>query len=85
MTSKLGWQTIAIHILPNIWGNKSNQAMKLGQLIGDNKKNIFLQNLSGKWGRESSSRPFLFFRYAEVKASGLQLSLIYFDNPQLWI
>ena len=33
MTSQLGEQTIAIHILPNIRGRKSSQAMKLGQLI----------------------------------------------------
>ena len=33
MTSQLGEQTIAIHILPNITGRKGSQAMKLGQLI----------------------------------------------------
>ena len=42
MTSLLGSQTIAIHILPNI--SKSNQTMKFGQLIQYNKRNIFFKN-----------------------------------------
>ena len=33
MTSQLGLQTIAIHILPNISQSKDNQAVKFGQLI----------------------------------------------------
>ena len=32
MTSQLDYQTIAIHILPNISRNKTNQTMKFGQL-----------------------------------------------------
>ena len=43
-TSPLGKQTIAIHMLPNISRSKGNQAMKLGQLIECNTKNIFLKN-----------------------------------------
>ena len=42
MTSHLGLQTIAIHILPNISHSKGNQTMKFGQLIEYNKINIFL-------------------------------------------
>ena len=42
MTSQPGQQTIAIHILPNISRSKGNQAMKFGQVIEDNKANIFL-------------------------------------------
>ena len=42
MTSQPGQQTIAIHILPNISRSKDNQAMKFGQVIEDNKANIFL-------------------------------------------
>ena len=41
-------KTIAIHILPNISRSKGNQAMKLGQLIEYNKRNIFLQKLCRK-------------------------------------
>ena len=61
MTSQPGLQTIAIHILPNISQSKGNQAMKFGQLIECNKRNIFLQKLYGKWGRETSSRSLSIF------------------------
>ena len=57
VTSQPGKQTIAIHIFPNISRSKSNQTMKLGQLIDYNKRKIFLQKLCRKWGRESSYRP----------------------------
>ena len=40
MTSQPGQQTIAIHILTNISKSKDNQAMKFGQLIEYNMKNI---------------------------------------------
>ena len=42
MTLKRGKQRIAIHLLPNISVNKSNQKMKYGQLIEYNMRNIFL-------------------------------------------
>ena len=48
MTSQPGLQTIAIHISPNISQSKGNQAMKFGQLIEYNKRNIFLQKLCKK-------------------------------------
>ena len=60
MTSKPGLQTVAIHILSNTSQSKGNHAMKFGQLI-EPKSNIFLQKLSGKWGRETSSRPLFIF------------------------
>ena len=41
MTSQAGQQTIAIH-MSNISQRKDNQAMKFGQLIDHNKRNIFL-------------------------------------------
>ena len=53
-----GLQTIAINTLPNISKSKGNQTMKFGQLIEYSKRNIFLQKLCGKWGRETSSKPF---------------------------
>ena len=56
-----------IHILPNISGNKSHQAMKLGQLIDSNKRNIFLQKLYRKWGRETSSRPLYFLNMLNLR------------------
>ena len=51
MTSLLGLQTIAIHILTNISQSKSNQTMKFGQSVEYNIRNIFLQKLCEKWGR----------------------------------
>ena len=43
MTSQPGEQTIAIHILPNMSRSKGNQAIKYGQLIEYNMKNIFVE------------------------------------------
>ena len=43
MTSQTGQQIIIMHILPNISTSKSNQAIKLGQLINYGKRNILLQ------------------------------------------
>ena len=61
MTSHPGLQTIAIHILPHISQSKGNQTMQFGQLVEHNKRNIFLQKLYGKGGRETSSRPIFIF------------------------
>ena len=61
MTSQPGLQTIAIHILLNISQSKGNQKMKFGQLVEYNKKNIYLQKLCQKLGRETSSRPLFMF------------------------
>ena len=55
-------QTIAIHIWPSISQSKDNQTMKFGQLIEYNKRNIFLQKLCRKWGKETSSRPLFIFQ-----------------------
>ena len=44
MTSRPGQPKITIPMLPNISRSKSNQKMKLGQLIKYNKRNIFLKN-----------------------------------------
>ena len=60
MMSQPGLQTISIHIIPNVSQRKYNQAMKFGQLIEYNKRNIFLQKLYGKWGWETSPRPLIF-------------------------
>ena len=49
MTSQPGQQKITVHILPNISRSKSNQAMEFGQVIEDNKINIFLQKPCRKW------------------------------------
>ena len=61
MTSQPGSQTIAIHILPDISQSKGNQTVKFGQLLEYKKRNIVLQKLCGKWGRETSSGPLFTF------------------------
>ena len=57
MGSQPGLQTIPVHILPNISQSKGNQTKKFGQSIEQNKRNIFLQKLCGKWGRVTSYTP----------------------------
>ena len=76
ITSQLSLQAIKIHILPNISQDKGNQAIKFGQLIEHNKKNIFLQKQFKKYDKETSPDHFFIFRKAlyKVKANGLQLS-----------
>ena len=85
--SQPGLQTIAIHILSNISQSKNNQTMKLVQLIEHNKRDIFLQKLCGKWGRETSSRPLYFLKKLNMRWKQVVCSLvsIYFDSPQLAI
>ena len=68
MTSQTGQQIISTYILPNISKNKLNQAMKFGQLIEYNMRNIFLQKLYTKCGGKASPRPF-------YKKSQLSISL----------
>ena len=48
MTSQTGQQITTIHLLPNISRSKGNQAMKFGQLIEYNVRNIFLKNVEEK-------------------------------------
>ena len=48
MTLQPGWQTIAIHILPNNSRRKGNQTMKFGQLIQCNMRNYFLEKSYAK-------------------------------------
>ena len=47
-----GWQTIAIHLLPNISRSKVIEAMTFGQL------EIFLEEFYPKCGGETIPRPF---------------------------
>ena len=57
MTSQAGYQAIAIHILPNISRRKDKQAMKFGQLIEYNMRNIFVKKSYTKCAGETFSRP----------------------------
>ena len=53
MTLPPGYQAIVMQVLPNILTRKSNQKMKLSQLIGYNIRNIFLEKPYTKCGRET--------------------------------
>ena len=61
MTSQPDKQLIAIQILPNISRSKINQAMKFGQLIEYNKRNLFLWKSCTEQCRETSSRSLFVF------------------------
>ena len=58
MTSQLGKQTIAIHILPNTSKSKGNQTMEFGQLTDYNMRNIFFETSYTKYGGEALFSPF---------------------------
>ena len=56
MTSQPSYQTIAIHILPDISRSKGKQTTKCGQLIEYNMRKIFVEK-SCKCSGETISRP----------------------------
>ena len=58
MTSQPGKQTTAIHMPLNISRSKDNQAMKFGQFIEYNMRNIFLEKSYTKYGGQTIPRPF---------------------------
>ena len=58
MTLQSGKKTIPIHVLPNISRRKDNQTMKISRLIVYNTRNISLEKLRTKSGRETIPRPF---------------------------
>ena len=58
MTSQPGGQTVIIYMLSNISRSKGSQAMKFGQSIDYNMRNIFLEKSYTKCGGETSLRPF---------------------------
>ena len=57
MTSQSGEKTIAIHILTNTSRGEGHQAMKFGQLIEYNMKNIFVEKSYTKCAGETIPRP----------------------------
>ena len=54
-----------MYILPNVSQSKNNEAMKFGQWIECNQKNIFIQKSYGKCDRMTSSRSAFFKEIAE--------------------
>ena len=67
MTSQPGYETFAIHTLTNISRSKGNQAMKFGQLIEYNMRNIFLKKSYTRCGGETI--PKLFSKKPKVSIS----------------
>ena len=57
MTLQPGYQTVIIHILPNISRSKDNQTMKFVRLIEYNMRNIFLEKSYTKCDGETSPQP----------------------------
>ena len=64
MTPQPGWQTITMHMLPNISRSKDHKTMKFGQLIEYNKGRIFLQNYAENEGERLVRDLFLFLKIA---------------------
>ena len=60
MSPTPGEQTITIHKFFNISPYKGNQTIKSGQVI-EYERNIYLQKLYRKGGRQASSRPLFVF------------------------
>ena len=50
MTSQPGYQTIVIHVLTNISKSKDKHAIKTGQLLEYDLRNIFLEKSYTKYG-----------------------------------
>ena len=56
--SRPGYQTITLHIFPNISRSKDTQAIEFGQLIEYNMRKIFLEKLYTKCGGETIPSPY---------------------------
>ena len=71
--------------MPNISRIKGKKTLKFGQVIEQNKRNIFLENHAENEAGGLVPDPFFFFNKAlnDIKANGLRLVSISFDSPQL--
>ena len=67
MTSQTGQQILTIHILSNISRIKGSQALKFGQLIEYNMRNIFPEKSYKKHSGEASPR--LFYKKSKLSIS----------------
>ena len=67
MTTQTGKQTIAIRILTNISRSKGNQAIKFGQFIEYNMRNIFLEKSHTKC--DGDTIPRLFSKISKLSMS----------------
>ena len=69
MTSLPGQQLTTTHILPNISRSKDNQALKFGQLIEYNMRNIFLEKSYAKCDRAAVGNVIKFILFARSSQS----------------
>ena len=69
MASQSEKQTIAIHILLNIFRNKDNQRIKFAQLKECNMKNIFLEPSCTNCGGETIPDSFLKINIEHISGS----------------
>ena len=85
MTSQTGWQTIVMHILPNISRSKDNQAIKFGHLIECSMRNISLEKFYTKFLDQWPNVLYSFFllygklvlsKYVETKLQTTRFHLI---------
>ena len=77
MTSQTAEQIMAIHELTKISRSKSNRKIKFGQLIECNMKNVFLEKLYAKCGKEASPRSF--YKNSKLSISLAQWSEMFFS------
>ena len=62
MTSQTGQQIITKHVLSKILRNKGNQAMKFGQLLEYNMRNIFLEKYFSNTKCSGEASPIIFLK-----------------------
>ena len=62
MTPQTGQQIITKHVLSNILRNKCNQAMKFGQLLEYNMRNIFLEKYFSNTKCSGEASPIIFLK-----------------------
>ena len=74
-----------MHILTNNLRNKCTQVMAFGQLIKHNMKNIFLERLYTKWGRQTIARPFIKNQnWTYLWINSLKFYTVYFYCMAIW-
>ena len=83
MTSHTGTQTVTISILSDISRSKTNYAMKFGQLIEYNMRNIFLEKWCTKCDGETIPDRFLKNRNGTAAWSFIQFVFIVCPNRGL--
>ena len=69
MTSQTEQQIITKHVLSNILRNKGNQAIKFGQLLEYNMRNIFLEKYFSNTKCSGEATPIIFLKKSKLSIS----------------